>query len=110
MTTFRDGPCNGIQIYGMDRLPLFLRMAGTPTEERLGGTGWLWRPLAGLSQTPMLGEELFAYQRVTEVEAQPAVYKYVAVQPDRLLMVSTNAWREWTQEQVEEKRIRPERA
>jgi hypothetical protein len=95
MARFRgeNGPRDmHFRVMPMDkRIPLYLRVAKGKDDYIL---------LTEFAQTPNLGDELYAYHRTTEVDAHPTEYEFVEPQPPREVMIGTNSWREWCDDQV----------
>lgn len=87
---FLDGPARGVTLHA-DRAPAYLRLGQSLTGE--------WRALAGLTDTPRDAEVLFAYKKCSGGD-WIASYRLNVEQPDRLVLISTNGWREWCEEQV----------
>jgi hypothetical protein len=102
MTTFRDGPAEGVFL-SLRRSPLYIRVVRNQVGE--------WDALDQLDDTPAAGETLFAYR----LDGEPVVamvdgvrngrrcgwrevmawYDVVAEQPDRDVMANTAEWRAW---------------
>lgn len=98
MTRFEDGPAEGLSLI-LKRAPKFLRAV-----KNREGT---WDALDQLDDAPEVDEQLFAYERHGgEIRGfidgpkfrgmfAGGVYRFVAEQPDDIVMRDTDAWRAW---------------